>query len=183
MEPRQSAARARRAFLNGWKGTANRAIVSRQPLQNGDARRRRLHRMMSDRRDQLTRFYAILDVLERQIGGQRTLENCSGRLPWPRRGVYFFRENGESRTDTGSGPRIVRVGTHALKAGSGTRLWTRLSQHRGKNAGGGNHRGSIFRLIVGASLIARDSLDVPTWGRGNAATREMWMLRTISSGQ
>jgi hypothetical protein len=38
-------------------------------------------------------------------------------------------------------------------------LWTRLSQHRGRvggrSPGGGNHRGSIFRLHVGAALINR----------------------------
>ena len=44
-----------------------------------------------------------------------------------------------------------------------------MSQHRGKTNGGGNHRGSIFRLIVGDALIARDNRDVPSWGRGNAA--------------
>jgi len=64
----------------------------------------------------------------------------------------------------------VRVGTHALKDGSGTGLWTRLSQHRGQTkSGSGNHRGSIFRLIVGASLIARDGDRFPTWGEGNTA--------------
>jgi hypothetical protein len=72
------------------------------------------------------------------IGGPRKLTDCSGRFAWPRRGVYFFREAGEDRTDTGKGPRVVRVGTHALKTGSGTKLWTRLSQHRGPNTGGGN---------------------------------------------
>jgi hypothetical protein len=126
--------------------------------------------MKNDRVVHLIRFYAILDALEKRIGAQRTLADCSGRLNWPQRGVYFFREIGETRTDTGTGPRIVRVGTHALKAGSGTKLWTRLSQHRGKGSGGGNHRGSIFRLIVGASLMARDAQSVPTWGRGNTAT-------------
>jgi hypothetical protein len=93
-------------------------------------------------------------------------------MEWPGRGVYFFRECGEYRSDTGEGPRIVRVGTHALKAGSGTKLWTRLSQHRGQpSTGGGNHRGSIFRLIVGAALIRRDGLEFPTWGNGNTAER------------
>jgi hypothetical protein len=93
-------------------------------------------------------------------------------MEWPGRGVYFFREPGEHRSDTGEGPRIVRVGTHALKAGSSTKLWTRLSQHRGQpSTGGGNHRGSIFRLIVGAALIRRDGLDFPTWGNGNTAER------------
>ena len=31
---------------------------------------------------------------------------------WPQRGVYFFMEDGEERSDSGSGLRIVRVGTH-----------------------------------------------------------------------
>lgn len=98
------------------------------------------------------------------------MTDCSGRMSWPKRGVYFFREPGENRTDTGEGPRIVRVGTHALKSGSGTKLWTRLSQHKGQQStGGGNHRGSIFRLIVGASLISRDGRDLSTWGDGNTA--------------
>lgn len=126
--------------------------------------------MKSERLADLTRFYGILEALEKCIGGARTLADCSGHLDWPERGVYFFLEPGEARSDTGSGPRIVRVGTHALKAGSGTKLWTRLSQHKGKNAGGGNHRGSIFRLIVGASLMSRDGRAVPSWGRGNTAT-------------
>jgi hypothetical protein len=126
--------------------------------------------MKSERLADLTRFHGILKALEKRIGGARTLADCSGRLDWPERGVYFFLEPGEARSDSSSGPRIVRVGTHALKAGSGTKLWTRLSQHRGKGAGGGNHRGSIFRLIVGASMMSRDGRAVPSWGRGNTAT-------------
>jgi hypothetical protein len=47
-----------------------------------------------------------------------------------------------------------------------------LSQHRGQSStGGGNHRGSIFRLIVGAALIQRDGLECSTWGNGNTAER------------
>jgi len=125
--------------------------------------------MPNERLGDLTRFYSILDKLEKRVGGARTLDNCTGRMQWPHRGIYFFREIGETRSSSGQGPRIVRVGTHALKAGSGTRLWTRLSQHRGKDSGGGNHRGSIFRLIVGTALIARDGHTVETWGRGNTA--------------
>lgn len=127
--------------------------------------------MMHDaRREHLVRFYRILDRLEGSIGGERCLAVCSGRMHWPRRGVYFFREHGEMRTDTGSGPRIVRVGTHALKAGSVTTLWTRLSQHKGQSTtAGGNHRGSIFRLIVGSALAAQHGCEIPTWGSGNTA--------------
>jgi hypothetical protein len=122
----------------------------------------------------LVRFYSIVDRLEAKIGGARKLMDCSGRMSWPKRGVYFFREPGENRTDTGEGPRVVRVGTHALTSESGTKLWTRLSQHKGQQAtGGGNHRGSIFRLIVGASLIERDGCDFSTWGDKNTASREV----------
>ncbi|MCD2183949.1 hypothetical protein LQK81_17955 [Rhizobium sp. GN54] len=68
--------------------------------------------------------------------------------------------------------RIVRVGTHALKDSSGTMLWTRLSQHKGRvSSGGGNHRGSIFRLIVGTAILNRDNIDHPTWGQGNNAPK------------
>lgn len=104
----------------------------------------------------------------------RTLAECSGRMNWPERGVYFFREIGENRTNTGNGSRIVRVGTHALKINGKTRLWGRLSQHKGQaSTGGGNHRGSIFRLIVGAALIMRHRYNFPTWGDGGTAKSEI----------
>src|SRR5579862_1245890 len=94
-------------------------------------------------------FYELLARLEHEHGGRRRLSDCHGRMEWPRRGVYFFFEPGENRTDTGNGPRVVRVGTHALNAGSGTSLWGRLSHHRGAaRSGGGNHRASIFRLLI-----------------------------------
>jgi hypothetical protein len=117
----------------------------------------------------LVRFYEILTTLENKIGFSRKLADCSGRMDWPKRGVYFFFEDGEIRSDTGSGPRVVRVGTHALTVGSGTKLWTRLSQHKGQvKTGGGNHRASIFRLIVGAALIRKHELNCPTWGVGTS---------------
>ena len=130
---------------------------------------------MSDtRKRHLQRFYDLMTDLEKRLGGTRTLSECDGRMEWPRRGVYFFREPGEHRCHSGPGPRIVRVGTHGLKAGARTTLWNRLSQHRGtKRSGGGNHRGSIFRLIVGTALIARDDLDYPNWGRGGSASRDV----------
>ncbi len=130
--------------------------------------------MSNERAHYLERFYGLLTDLEHNLGGARKLSDCSGRIFWPQRGVYFFQEAGERRSDTGDGRRIVRVGTHALKAGSGTKLWTRLSQHRGQaRSGGGNHRGSIFRLIVGTASIERDGHDYPSWGQGSSAPREI----------
>ena len=35
------------------------------------------------RREHLIRFYALLDRLERGIGGARKLADCSGRMVWP----------------------------------------------------------------------------------------------------
>jgi hypothetical protein len=133
-----------------------------------------VYRPAGDRLGDLRRFYSILDRLEDTVGGARRLEECSGRMAWPRRGVYFFREDGELRSDSGNGPRIVRVGTHALKAGSRTSLWNRISQHRGQKAtGGGNHRGSIFRLLVGSTLIRTGEHSCPTWGAGSSAPRNV----------
>jgi len=123
-----------------------------------------------DRKNHLRRFYLLLDELEKLIDGAKTLAGCSGRMDWPRRGIYFFREIGEERGDTGTGPRIVRVGTHALSEGSGTKLWGRLAQHKGiEKTGGGNHRGSIFRLIVGTALMQRHGYKSLSWGSGSTA--------------
>ena len=74
----------------------------------------------------------------------------------------------------GVGQRIVRVGTHALKLGARSTLWGRLSQHRGKADGsGGNHRGSVFRKIIGAALTNGEGYGCPTWGQGNSAPKEV----------
>lgn len=130
--------------------------------------------MDSQRIADLQRFYSAFERHVNNLGGARTLGGSSGRLKWARRGVYFFMEDGETRSDTGGGPRIVRVGTHALKPGSSTKLWTRLSQHRGQvHSGGGNHRGSIFRLIVGTALKARDGHVCDSWGVGSTASGDI----------
>jgi hypothetical protein len=74
-------------------------------------------------------------------------------MSWPSRGVYFFFDPSEPRTDTGTGASIVRVGTHALTTTSRTTLWKHLPQHRGSSVPvRGNHRRSIFRELVGEGL-------------------------------
>ena len=137
----------------------------------------------------LRQFYSTLGVLEERLGGTRTLAQCSGRVSWPKRGVYFFMERDEVRTDTGQGLRVVRVGTHALNAGARSKLWQRLASHRGSaNSGGGNHRRSIFRLIVGRALMERDDgFACASWdnGRGSAPredrTRERPLEMAVSA--
>lgn len=116
-----------------------------------------------------------LYVLVGQMGsrfGMRRLGDCSGRLAWPKRGVYFFLDPAEPSPVPYLPGRLVRVGTHALKVGSASTLWGRLAQHRGQGNGSGNHRGSIFRKHVGSSLIARGGLELTTWGVGSSASRE-----------
>ena len=107
----------------------------------------------------LARFYDALAAL----GPPQRLGELELRK-LPQRGVYFFFEDGEARGDSGAGPRVVRVGTHALTAGSRSTLAQRLRQHRGSPSGG-NHRGSIFRLLVGQAMLATaPSARCPSWG-------------------
>lgn len=134
---------------------------------------------MKDRAHDLDRFYAILDTLLARLGGYRYLRGATARSGWPERGVYFFFEDGELRED-GRSLRVVRVGTHAVSAGSRTTLWNRLAQHKGVAGGslpgGGNHRGSIFRRHVGTALLNGGTYPAAigqTWGRGSSAPRQV----------
>jgi len=49
----------------------------------------------ADRLGDLVRFYEIIDSLSEKIGGPRILADCTGRMGWPERGVYFFQEHVE----------------------------------------------------------------------------------------
>lgn len=121
----------------------------------------------------LDRFYSLLIRLEAMPPQGRPLKEQTGRSLWPERGVYFFREPGEFRAVPPHLPRVVRVGTHAVSKGSQSRLWGRLRTHRGGRAGGGNHRGSVFRLHVGDAILARDKPLLPTWGKDKSAARSV----------
>lgn len=119
--------------------------------------------MLSRERD-FKRFYELLEHISRFHGGTRLLRDCTGRNLWPERGVYFFFEDGERRSGSGMGARVVRVGTHAItKRREKTKLWERLRAHRGTVKGSGYQRGSRFRKLIGASLIKRENLSCPSW--------------------
>ena len=127
------------------------------------------------RREDVDRFCAIVATLRERCQGSRHLKDCTGKLGWPERGVYFFFEDGEFRED-GSTPRVVRVGTHAVSANSRTTLWNRLHTHRGASSGGGNHRGSIFRRRIGEALLQVRSYGpaiAASWGIDNSALKDI----------
>ncbi len=116
----------------------------------------------------IVRFYELLDLLALRSGGPRTTNELNNYHDWPTRGVYFFFEPSEARRDSGAGMRVVRVGTHAVTAGSKSTLRQRLGQHRGSMSGGGNHRGSIFRHLIGQALLASGGLPpCNSWGVKN----------------
>ena len=123
------------------------------------------------------RLYGLFADLTERTGGMRRLGDCTGYMDWPERGVYFFFAADETRESTDQ-PRLARIGTHAVSAGSGTSLWDRLRTHRGAKSGtyegGGNHRGSVFRKRVGEAMIERDGRhdEYPHWGEGSGASRE-----------
>lgn len=127
------------------------------------------------RQSDLETFYSLLSQLAITTQGTRLLSHCNGRMQWPHQGIYFFFEPGEYRSN--GKMRVVRVGTHALKLGSKTTLWNRLSQHqgfiKGSLAGGGNHRGSVFRKHVGTAIITKNQMNAPTWAVGSSAEREI----------
>ena len=129
------------------------------------------------KQNDLERFYTLMDRLKNNIGGFRYLSDCHGRMEWPGRGVYFFFEPGECRQG-GDQYRVVRVGTHAVSRGSKTKLWTRLRTHRGRLSGTGNHRASVFRLLVGSALIKSKNYPqtaTEMWGKGRSTNRSLRM--------
>jgi hypothetical protein len=130
----------------------------------------------------LRQFYELLYRLQLRVGGPRTLADFRQFNECPKRGVYFFFEPGEIRRESGTGARVVRVGTHGLNAGSKSTLRQRLGQHRGSGAGGGNHRTSIFRLLIGDALLASiGHATCPSWGvKGDAghASKHLGLDRT-----
>ena len=78
----------------------------------------------------MVRFYVLLDRLKQRLGGTRILASFDRPRDWPERGVYFFFEPSEARKESGVGPRVVRVGTHALGTGSRSTLRQRLAACR-----------------------------------------------------
>jgi len=129
------------------------------------------------RLEHIVQFYALLDTLAQKIKGPLTLENFSIGSSWVTRGVHFFFEQGEHRSDSGEGLRVVHIGTHAIRTGSRSTLWDSLHLQRGSDKdGAGSHRCSAFRKHIGMAYIGRDKeyhYEDQTWGRGNLTSHEV----------
>ena len=120
----------------------------------------------------MTALYSIIDEARKKDQTFKFSSLAGAKVP--PRGVYIFLDPSEENF-LKNGPRIVRIGTHAVSLDSKSTLRTRLRSHLGKGDGLGNHRGSIFRLHVGramqeAGLISTKSI---TWGEGQNATADV----------
>jgi hypothetical protein len=125
------------------------------------------------RRAAIARSYEMFAQLASRMGLHPLRNILAEELP--KQGVYFFFDEGE-RTNFSTGiPRLVRIGTHGVSAGSVATLRNRLRTHLGTRAGAGNHRASVFRLHVGRAIIERDHLHdaYPHWGKGQSAHKEI----------
>ena len=124
----------------------------------------------------IDRFYSLLERLAfAQATPPQLLSVHTNKSVQPKRGVYFFFEQGERRMTSPFDDRVTRIGTHSVSLGSKATLWNRLRTHRGGGNGVGNHRGSIFRLHVGDSIIRRSELQsiFRTWGIGQSAPKDV----------
>ena len=117
--------------------------------------------MTTHRQQHVNKFYDLLDRVTVKFP-KRSLDTIS-KSNLPEKGVYFFFEPNETRHNSNF-DRVVRIGTHAAIANSNATLYDRLYNHKGSKDLTGNHRGSVFRKLIGYSLLYKDSLNYPHWG-------------------
>jgi hypothetical protein len=120
----------------------------------------------------LRKLYLYIDTARKKGHTFKFSELPNSKLA--KRGVYIFLDPREENF-LNEGPRIVRIGTHAVSFESKSTLRTRLRSHFGQMDGGGNHRGSIFRLHVGRALLESGELSFQkeSWGEGQHAPAEI----------
>jgi hypothetical protein len=125
------------------------------------------------RRGAIARSYGMFAQLVDRMGLHKLRDILAEELP--KQGVYFFFDDNEPTIFSTSIPRLVRIGTHGVSAGSVATLRNRLRTHLGTRAGAGNHRASVFRLHVGRAIIERDGLHdaYPNWGKGQSAPKQV----------
>ena len=99
----------------------------------------------SSRISDIKRLYELLDELATRTLPPRLLSEFSAG------GVYFFYEDGERRSDSGTGYRVVRVGSTG-------NFRNRLGDHECRNK-----VSSVFRLLVGTALLAKNNRQCNDW--------------------
>lgn len=110
------------------------------------------------------RFYQILSKLEKKLGGKKSLSECIKDNSLPEKGLYFVFEEGEKRSTSGTGMRVVRVGAHALMPSSRSTMLNRLRLDYGNQDDlGGKHRRSMLRKHIGRAFMRRDKIVSKTW--------------------
>jgi len=72
--------------------------------------------------NKIKQLYQNLIYLANETCGIRRLKDCSGKMYWPKKGVYFIMDYSECSIVSGSMPKVVRVGTHAVSKGSKSSL-------------------------------------------------------------
>ena len=126
-----------------------------------------------DRKKAISRVYELFRDIIVKVGCCSLNDILS--KPLPKQGVYFFFDKDEPTKFSNDIPRLVRIGTHGVSAGSKATLRNRLRTHFGTRSGLGNHRASVFRLHVGRAMIERDNLrdEYPDWGKGQSSSKEI----------
>jgi hypothetical protein len=115
------------------------------------------------RTNEINLFYQLLEEIEKKFPRRSLSELIKFKKNIPNQGVYFFFEQNETRQHS-SDLRVVRVGTHAAQANSKATIKQRLAQHKGPENLFGSHRASVFRELVGYSLINKTNLSQKHWG-------------------
>jgi hypothetical protein len=135
------------------------------------------------RRAAIAHSYEMFDHLVKSMGLHTLRDVLTKEIP--KQGVYFFFDDAEPTKYSTSVPRLVRVGTHGVSAGSVATLRNRLRTHLGTRTGAGNHRASVFRLHVGRAIIERDGLQqrYPDWGKGQSASKDITILEAPLESQ
>jgi hypothetical protein len=130
-----------------------------------------------NRRDLANELYLSLSAAEKH-NNRRPLEQLSGKVTLPDRGLYIFSDPDEESPLHRGAPRVVRIGTHGVSSGSKSTLRSRLRTHMGGASMSGSHRSSIFRLHVGEALQrSRGMIDnLLSWGKGSTAPKEVRVL-------
>lgn len=114
------------------------------------------------RKLQIDQFYDLLNQAQKKFSLRPFSELNRNNIP--RMGVYYFFDINEQR-DNKEQLKVIRVGTHAARDKSKTTVYERLNQHFGSKKGLGNHRSSIFRELIGKSLIKKDNIPITNWGQ------------------